>query len=51
MNSLSFGSKEDALEFAKVLNEKGVYASLQYLPYWDKLTSNGPWIVIWSDSE
>lgn len=51
MNSTSFKTKSEALEFAKVMNEKGIYATLERLSYWDELTYTGQWVVIWSANE
>lgn len=51
MNTTIFKTKTEALEFAKVLNQKGIYASLECLSYWDELTYTGQWVVIWSNKE
>lgn len=51
MNSINFKSKSEAIDFAKVLNEKGIYATLECLSYWDELTYIGQWVVIWGDKE
>lgn len=51
MNSHSFKTKAEAEEFAHALNEKGIFATLERISYWDELNCHAQWVVIWSDQE